>query len=80
MNELLAVTRDHFTKTVYAHNEWNSQPMESEWQSTMLYLDADGAIVARARYTKTPHSKVTVVYELGTKVLLNETQPKGDAA
>ena len=35
----------------------------------MLYLDADGAIVARARYTKNPHSKATVAYELGTKVM-----------
>ena len=69
MNELVPVTREDFTAKVYAHPEWKSEAIEAPWISTMLYLDADGAIVARARYTKNPHSKATVAYELGTKVM-----------
>ncbi len=69
MNELIPVTREDFTAKVRANPEWKSEAIEAPWISTMLYLDADGAIVARARYTKNPHSKVTTAYELGTKVI-----------
>ena len=80
MNELVPVTREAFSATVYAHPDWKSEAIEAPWVSTMLYLDDDGAIVARARYTKNPHSKVLTVYELGTKVLAPEPDDEMDAA
>ena len=80
MNELIPVTREDFTAKVRANPEWKSEAIEAPWISTMLYLDADGAIVARARYTKNPHSKVTTAYELGTKVIDQGADAEMDAA
>lgn len=78
MNELVPVTRADFTAKVYANPQWKSEAIEAPWISTMLYLDSEGAIVARARYTKNPHSKVTTAYELGTKVI-DQGQDAADA-
>ena len=74
MNELVPVTREDFTTKVYANPQWTSEPVEAPWISTMLFLDDEGAIVARARYPKSAHGeKVKPVYELGTKVMGENT-------